>query len=86
MRKGDYKLIWDWHGKLELYNVVKDPFEYNDLADNMSQKTDDMFNELHSWLLTNVNAKYMPYRNKDYDESKDTRSYPFKDLSGELTQ
>ena len=86
MRKGDFKLIWDWHGKLELYNVVKDPFENSDLAANMTQKTDDMFNELHSWLLANVNAKYMPSRNMDYDEAKDERLYPFKDLSGALTQ
>lgn len=86
MRKGDYKLIWDWHGKLELYNVVKDPFENSDLAANMTQKTYDMFNELHSWLLANVNAKYMPSRNMDYDEAKDERLYPFKDLSGALTQ
>jgi len=86
MRKGDYKLLWDWHGKLELYNIVDDPFENTNLADSMSQRADDMFNELHSWLLTNVNPKYMPYRNKDYEESKDERSYPFKDLSGALTQ
>ncbi len=86
MRKGDYKLIWDWHGKLELYNVMTDPFEHSDLAANMTQKTDDMFKELHSWLLANVNPKYMPSRNMDYDEAKDERNYPFKDLSGALTQ
>ncbi len=86
IRKGDYKLLWDWHGKLELYNIVKDPYEKNDISTQMAQRTDELFSELHSWLLANVDKQYMPSRNKDYDESKDVRQYPFKDLSGALTR
>ncbi len=86
IRRGDYKLLWDWHGKLELYNIVKDPYENNDISAQMGQKRDDLFNKLHSWLLANVSKQYMPSRNKDYDESKDVRQYPFVDLSGALTR
>ncbi len=25
IRVGDYKLIWDWHHHLELYNIPADP-------------------------------------------------------------
>jgi len=32
LRKGDYKLHYDYHGKVELYNVAKDMFEKNDLV------------------------------------------------------
>ncbi len=86
IRKGDYKLIWDWHGKLELYDVENDPFELQDLAAQKPAKRQRMFKELHQWLLTNVEPQYLPRRNPKYDESKDQRPYQFKDLSGALTQ
>lgn len=86
IRRGNYKLLWDWHGKLELYDVQNDPFEKHDLAKQNPVLTQALFDELHQWLLTQVEPQYMPKRNKNYDANKDQRPYPFKDLSGALTQ
>ena len=80
MRKGDYKLIWDWHGKLELYDIVKDPYEENDMADGFSELKNEMLKELQSWLKNNVKPHYMPVLNPNYDATKDKRPYPFRDL------
>lgn len=85
IRKGDFKMIWDWHGKLELYNIIDDPFEHSDLSTSNPQLTQALFNELHAWLNINVQEHYMPRLNPEYDESKDQRPYPFKDLSGTPT-
>jgi len=80
IRVGDYKLIWDWHGKLELYDVPDDPYEQNDLSAAMPEKTDKMFRELRQWLEENVEERYFPHRNPNYDPAKDERDYPFRDL------
>lgn len=80
IRVGDHKLIWDWHGKLELYNIVRDPYEHTDLSAQMPKKTEKMFRQLHRWIEENVEERYLPRRNPDYDPEKDTRKYPFKDM------
>ena len=80
MRKGDVKLIWDWHGKLELYNIVEDPYEKTDLSEQLPEVTQAMFKELQSWLQQNVKPHYMPVLNPDYDATQDRRPYPFRDL------
>lgn len=80
MRKGDFKLIWDWHGKLELYNLVKDPYERVDLSEQLPELTYAMFKELQSWLKQNVQPHYMPQLNPHYDASQDKRPYPFRDF------
>ncbi len=80
IRVGDYKLIWDWHGKLELYDVPDDPYEQSDLAAAMQETTDKMFRELREWLEENVEERYFPRRNPNYDPAKDERGYPFRDL------
>lgn len=81
IRVGDHKLIWDWHGKLELYDVPDDPYEQNDLAATMPERTDTMFRELREWLEENVEERYFPQRNSNYDPAKDVRGYSFVDLS-----
>lgn len=81
IRSGDYKLIWDWHGKLELFDIVKDPYEANDLSITMPEKCDLLMKELQTWIKENVAERYLPVLNPDYDESKDKRPYPFVDLS-----
>ena len=81
IRVGDHKLIWDWHGKLELYNIPKDPYEKNDLAGAKPELQDRLFKELKSWLKANVKEQYFPVPNPNYDAKKDGRKYPFKDLS-----
>lgn len=84
IRVGDYKLIWDWHGKLELFNIPHDPYEANDLADNMPEMRDQLMKQLRSWLKNNVAPRYLPIRDADYRAEDDNRPYPFMDLTGEL--
>ena len=85
MRKGDYKLLWDWHGKVELYNIIKDPYENVDLTGELPELKSSMINELQDWLQNNVKQHYMPKRNPAYNVDKDKRPYPFIDLSRTLT-
>lgn len=80
MRKGDYKLLWDWHGKVELYDIVNDPYEKRDLSEQLPEVNNAMLKEMQGWLRKNVKPHYMPQRNADYDATKDNRRYPFRDL------
>ena len=80
VRKGDYKLIWDWHGKVELYDIVNDPYEKDDVAAKLPELKSEIFKELQSWLKNNVAPHYMPQLNPNYDATKDKRPYPFRDL------
>lgn len=82
IRSGDFKLIWDWHGKLELYDISADPFEQNNLAAARPEKRDQLFRELQAWLKANVASRYFPMRNPGYDAADDARPYPFVDLGG----
>lgn len=84
MRKGDYKIIWDWHGKLELYNIAEDLSEEHDLSEQEPEHTRELFRELVTWLDNNVEARYFPKPNPDYQPEEDTRAYPFRDLRKEL--
>lgn len=84
LRQGDYKLIWDWHGKLEIYNIAKDISEQENLAGAQPERTQQLFTHLVRWLDNNVERRYFPTRNPDYDQCKHTRSYPFRDLRSEL--
>jgi len=82
IRKGDFKLIFDWYGRLHLYNIEKDPFERNDLYTTQSEKGDALFKDLVSWLENNVEKRYWPKVNPDYDPNKEVRETPFLDLVG----
>lgn len=54
VRKGDYKLInWYKQGRTELYNIVKDPSEENDLSKTNPELTEKLLNELNNWKKTN---------------------------------
>ncbi|MDF7824530.1 hypothetical protein P4B35_10940 [Pontiellaceae bacterium B12227] len=86
IRIGDYKLIWDWHGRLLLFDMTADPYESNDLSKQMPERCDKMLGELKTWLEANVDPHYMPRRNPDYKAEDDPRPYPFKDWSGSLTE
>lgn len=72
IRQGDYKLIWDWHGRLELYDVQNDPFESHDLAALENDRTDALFFALRSWLDQNVEPRYFPQLNPNYESGSDT--------------
>ena len=73
IRVGDYKLIWDWHGTVELYNIPVDPFEQNDLAKRQPDRTERLLGELKTWLRKNVKAQYFPRLNPAYDADLDQR-------------
>ncbi|MDP3432574.1 MAG: hypothetical protein Q8T04_06370 [Bacteroidota bacterium] len=54
VRKGDYKLIFDWYGRLNLYNLRKDISGKTNLATQMSDKNRELFAELINFLEKNV--------------------------------
>jgi len=65
IREGDYKLIEYFEtGKLELYDLMKDPGETQDLAPEDPEKAAAMQEKLHGWRTWN-NAQ-MPTPNPDY--------------------
>lgn len=84
MRKGDMKLIYNWNGHLDLYDIRKDPFEKNNLAESQPQLAKQLFRKLNDWLDANVEKKYMPALNPDYDPATEVRTKPFTDLRCQL--
>ena len=57
IREGDYKLIFDWHGRLYLFDIQNDPYEKNNLADSMPEKALALETELREHLIA-VGAKF----------------------------
>jgi arylsulfatase A-like enzyme len=84
IRKGDFKLIFDWNGRLWLHDIKNDPHENHNLAESMPDKTRELFLELNDWLDANVATKYMPALNPDYDPRTDKRANSFADLRRRL--
>lgn len=80
IRVGDHKLIWDWHGKLELYDIDKDPTESKDLAAHNPELTARLHKLLKHWLEQNVAPRYMPKRDQSVPPEFATKPFPFKDL------
>ncbi|MFY0626841.1 MAG: sulfatase [Reichenbachiella sp.] len=80
IRVGDYKLIFDWYGRLYLFDIQNDPYEKNNLAKQLPEKTNDLFDQLMKWTKDNVRETYVPYLNKDYDAQKEERNVPFVNL------
>ena len=73
IRVGDHKLIWDWHGKIELFNMPADPYEHNDLAKSQPDHAERLLVQLQDWLRKNVKAHYFPRLNPAYDADLDQR-------------
>lgn len=70
MRKGDWKLIHYWEdGRDELYNLVQDIHEDNNLAKSQPERTLEMSKTLLNWL-DEVGAKY-PQPDILYDALKE---------------
>lgn len=80
IRVGPHKLIWDWHGKLELYHIPNDPFEKHDLATSLPELTTQLHNQLKNWLKTNVAPRYHPRRDSSVPADTATSPFPFRDL------
>lgn len=80
IRVGDHKLIWDWHGKLELYDIPNDPFEQRDLAAAMPERTQKLHRQLVAWLESNVAEQYWPQRDPGVAEEDAGGTFPFQDL------
>lgn len=77
----NYKLIFDWHGRLKLFNLEKDLEENHNLATEMPDKTRDLFTKLVNWLEENVERQYWPPHNPDYNPAEEVRTdAPFVDL------
>ncbi len=47
--KGDYKFIFDWYGRLRLFNIRKDISEKNNPAKLLPEKTRELFQELMNY-------------------------------------
>jgi arylsulfatase A-like enzyme len=69
IRVGPHKLIWDWHGKLELYHIANDPLEKHDLSRKEPELTARLHQQLKDWLKDNVAPRYFPQRNSPRHES-----------------
>lgn len=80
IREKDYKLIFDWYGRLHLYDMENDPYEKNNLAQQMPKKTDELMVKLLSWLDDNIEDRYLPKLNTNYDPKKESRDEPFVNL------
>lgn len=80
IRKNDYKLIFDWHGRLKLYNIREDLSETNNLMKQRPEITRGLFAELIEFLENNVEKRYWPSLNPDYDPETEVRDVPFVDL------
>ncbi|GHC53218.1 sulfatase [Roseibacillus persicicus] len=80
IRKGAHKLIWDWHGRLLLYNIEADPFEQRDLAKEQPELTQKLHSQLKTWLGENVSEQYLPTLNPDFNPQDKELPFPFQDL------
>jgi arylsulfatase A-like enzyme len=77
----NYKLIFDWHGRLKLFDLDKDMEENHNLAGEMPEKAEAMYRELMIWLEENVDKQYWPKLNPDYKPRREARKdAPFVDI------
>jgi arylsulfatase A-like enzyme len=67
LRKGDYKLHYDYHGKVELYNIAEDIGEKKDLTDSNPGLAYDMLIQLTDWLKASCNESYLPKPNPKFN-------------------
>ena len=67
LRRGDYKLHYDYHGKVELYNIARDMFEQNDLVAAKPKLAHDLLVQLTDWLRANCNEAYLPMPNAQFN-------------------
>jgi len=87
LRKGDYKVHYDYQGKVELYNIAEDMFEKNDLVKTNPKLALAMLVQLTDWLKANCNEAYLPKLNPQFN-AKGPLPYgpyvPFEQLKASL--
>lgn len=77
----NYKLIFDWHGRLKLFDLENDLKEEHNLAARMPEKTMYLYGKLISWLEEEVDGQYWPQPNPEYNPEEEVRAEaPFVDL------
>jgi arylsulfatase A-like enzyme len=80
VREGNYKLIFDWHGRLSLYDIDQDPYEENNLANTQPEISNQLFGKLLDWLEENVDKRYWPKPNTRYNANLEVRDQVYVDL------
>jgi len=82
IRKGNYKLIFDDQGYLELYNISEDLSEEKNLVDIMPEKAQELFKLLDKTLDEVVPKKYQRLPNPFYDPVVNAKSAvpPYRNL------
>ncbi len=80
LRKSDYKLHYDYHGKVELYNMATDMFEKNDLVNTRPRLAHDMLVQLTDWLRANCNEAYLPRPNAQFNSQGELPYGPYVPL------
>lgn len=85
LRKGDYKLHYDYQGKVELYNIADDLIEKNNLVEAMPERALAMLVQLTDWLEANCHATYLPQPNPDFEPGGPMKYGPYIPLE-ELKQ
>jgi arylsulfatase A-like enzyme len=80
VRKGDHKLIFDWYGRIKLFDLKNDISEEENLAKARPGKTRELFSLLINYLENNVEKKYWPKENPAYDPVDEVRDVPFVNL------
>jgi arylsulfatase A-like enzyme len=79
IRKGDWKLILNWEGGVELYNIRNDISEASELAASEPERTTVLFAELAGWLNDTVESRYIPKKNSRYNP-KHPEARPFENI------
>ena len=85
LRKGDWKLEYDMQGTGQLYNLIKDPAEIQNLFGNaeFTSKQMELLEDLMAWELRTQDPLPLPHptKNRKYGFKRDPENYwvPYKD-------
>lgn len=81
IRKGDYKLIWNHQGYVELYDLKNDISESTNIVVSNIPKTIELFGLLNTWMDKNVKDRYRPPVNEAYSCAENSPFGPFNCLT-----
>jgi arylsulfatase A-like enzyme len=85
IRHKDWKLILNWEGKLELYNIENDLEEKHNLVNQEPERTQKLFKQLTSWINKTVEKRYIPIQNSAYKKHLNT-AREFHDIFSDYDQ